>query len=298
MRYGKWLDENELPARLEALIRRGDSSIASKLVANICSKESFESFHRLNVPSDCKNFAHQELPEVIQSLCMREVSIPLAYSLLYLSYPPEIIVKSYRVIDALIKRYWITRHLRVKPLGEFLSNLANHISEQQVAPDTLVSLLRERILGFDASRDRLLDDDNFVASLAIQQDIDDTRAKHVLLSLAQYEARQRNQIFDPKTDGTLEHILPQDWPIQTSGWRHFSDETHQSFHKRLGNLMMLTRKENEDADQDAFSAKKMIYETSPWFPSSEIASYDKWDSDNILDRQIAMARKLTKVWSV
>ena len=301
VRYGKWLDENELPSYLEGLIRKGDAATAGRLVDEICSKESFQSFHRLRASNDCMNFTHRELPEVIGSLNTLEMGLPLAYTMLHMEFPVAIVVKNLRLIDAFIKRYWVTKEkLPIKGIGEFLCHLAQEITcgSNATPPENTHSLIRERMIGFDNTKDQLLNDRTFVSKLEIQQQINDKKAKHILLSMAQFESRRTNGIFDTSIDATIEHILPKDWPVKTSGWNHFDSETHQSNYRRLGNLMLLTGQENEECDQEAFAVKKMIYQRSVWYPSSEVSAFERWNIENIQARQKLIANKLLDVWKI
>ena len=90
----------------------------------------------------------------------------------------------------------------------------------------------------------------------------------------------------------LEHILPvtpsDDWKIDA--------DTAQTFHKRLGNMVLLRSKDNVKLGNGGFASKKKILSESPFKTTSETATSANWGPDEIKARQVKLADDAPKVW--
>lgn len=96
-------------------------------------------------------------------------------------------------------------------------------------------------------------------------------------------------------NNSIEHILPQSpselWEIE--------DDKVEKLSTRIGNLCLLERKLNKQAQNVTFEEKKHFYVQSV-FPStrSVAENYDRWDENAIGSRQADMARKAKSIWKL
>lgn len=89
----------------------------------------------------------------------------------------------------------------------------------------------------------------------------------------------------------IEHIMPVE-PVQ---W-NVTDEIHETYLWRLGNLMLLSGKFNKEASNKPFDEKKILYKDSKIEPNKQICEYTEWDSDQIEDRQRKLAEYAIEIW--
>lgn len=89
----------------------------------------------------------------------------------------------------------------------------------------------------------------------------------------------------------IEHIMP----VEPSQWK-VTEEIHETYLWRLGNLMLLSGKFNREASNKPFEEKKTKYERSKIEPNKQVSEYTKWESDQIEDRQKKLAEYAIKIW--
>lgn len=92
----------------------------------------------------------------------------------------------------------------------------------------------------------------------------------------------------------LEHVMP----LNPSPSWNLPEETIQAYSRRLGNMTLLDPTINGDLANKAFDEKALIYKTSPLLITQEIAGFSKWTSDEIEERQAALADDALKIWTI
>lgn len=92
---------------------------------------------------------------------------------------------------------------------------------------------------------------------------------------------------------TLEHILPEN---PSEEWNEIDSETASSYHKRLGNMILLTRKINSNIGNKGFKIKKTAFEDSKFELSKGVAKYIEWGPSQIDERQKFLAEIAVKAW--
>lgn len=92
----------------------------------------------------------------------------------------------------------------------------------------------------------------------------------------------------------VEHIMPQN----KEQWPEISNDQHEKYLWRLGNLCLLDGVLNESNSNRPFAAKKPTYVTSIIRPNSEISNYDTWEQNSIEDRQSKLAELAVNIWSI
>lgn len=126
--------------------------------------------------------------------------------------------------------------------------------------------------------------------------------KYVLLRLDSLLAANPGAAYAHKVI-TVEHVLPQH-PKKDSQWlSDFTDEQRAHWTHRLGNLLLLNRTKNSEAQNYDFEVKKAKYFTSskgvPLFAlTTQVLGYDKWTPDVIEHRHTQLTAKLAAEWGL
>ena len=79
-----------------------------------------------------------------------------------------------------------------------------------------------------------------------------------------------------------------DWKIDS--------ETAATFHKRIGNMVLLGAKDNVTLGNGIFDSKKKTLKDSPFTTTQDVGKQEKWDADEIRKRQLKLAEIAPKVW--
>lgn len=117
--------------------------------------------------------------------------------------------------------------------------------------------------------------------------------------------RQINRDADPElipnenTDAlNLEHVLPKNPTNIKKDWSAFTEETHNAYFKRIGNLTLMKTKINSDIGNGPFLGKKTFYKASELKITSQLDSYANWTSKEIEQRQNQFAELAIKAWNL
>ena len=101
---------------------------------------------------------------------------------------------------------------------------------------------------------------------------------------------------------TIEHILPQN-PTNRSEWETLfpSQQQREKYLHRIGNLVLLSRKKNSEAQNFDFKKKKAKYFTtktgvSPFALTTQVLNEQEWTPEVIQQWQQKRIDKLKKVW--
>ncbi len=100
---------------------------------------------------------------------------------------------------------------------------------------------------------------------------------------------------------SVEHVLPQK-PASNSEWtKWFPKELQGRYVHRLGNLVLLSRQKNNDANNYDFAKKKAVYffnhGVSPFVLTSYVTQVDKWTPEVVERRQRELVSRLTRYWN-
>lgn len=126
--------------------------------------------------------------------------------------------------------------------------------------------------------------------------------KYVLLRLDSILANDPGASYDHRTI-TVEHVLPQT-PREDSMWvRDFSDEERQYWTHRIGNLLLLNRRKNSQAQNYDFDKKKESYFTSKsgvavFALTTQVLNESVWTPEVIRRRHEALKSLLVKEWEL
>jgi Protein of unknown function (DUF1524) len=121
--------------------------------------------------------------------------------------------------------------------------------------------------------------------------------RYYLRALELYLKEDPNPAFvpseDPKAINT-EHILPitpgPDW--------HVDPDVAATYHKRLGNMVLLEAMKNTKIGNKSFYEKRQAFEESPYITTQEVLKYTDWGPEEIRKRQERLAVLAPKVWPI
>ncbi len=85
--------------------------------------------------------------------------------------------------------------------------------------------------------------------------------------------------------------------------KKFSGDLHDRYVYRLGNLVLLSRQKNQDANNYEFAKKKSVYFSnaqgaSPFALTSQVINTQEWTPEVVQRRQRELVNKLANHWKV
>lgn len=118
--------------------------------------------------------------------------------------------------------------------------------------------------------------------------------KYVFSKIEEYKFK--NEISPDSDLFNIEHILPES---ADESWGDFSQEEIDRAVYRIGNLTLLEKKLNKEADVKKFTEKLEIYSNSNSQLSQEIADcYEVWNESKISSRQKILAKEAKSIWRI
>lgn len=124
--------------------------------------------------------------------------------------------------------------------------------------------------------------------------------RYVLLRLDEMLAPDPGVAYDHKMI-TVEHVLPQN-PRSDSDWvRNFTDDEREQWTHKLGNLVLLNRAKNSQAQNYDFPTKKQRYfgganGIAVFAITQQVVHHDQWLPTTIQARQEELVTKLVNEW--
>ena len=138
----------------------------------------------------------------------------------------------------------------------------------------------------------IVDDENFCNNFKIWTGSNASKdtIRYILRKIHKYYDKS-NELNIDNSEVHIEHIMPQD----ASGW-DVSDEIHDSYLWRLGNLALLSGKFNKAISNLPFAAKKKVYAESKIDPNYELPNKSEWTPKEIEERQKKFAEIALEIW--
>ena len=120
-------------------------------------------------------------------------------------------------------------------------------------------------------------------------------ARYYLRSLEMKSNNKSESELIPNDDGTLnlEHILPR---TPGGAWNDIKPEISKAFYKRIGNMVLLSAKQNVALANKGFKEKRKIYKESELHLTADVARHSRWTPDEITSRQKSLAIIAVKTW--
>ncbi len=121
-------------------------------------------------------------------------------------------------------------------------------------------------------------------------------ARYYLRSLEQVVQRATYPWFVLNQDReamTLEHVLPEE---PEGNWPQFTAEEHAAHWRRIGNLCLLPKGENNDLRSARDKTKFVKYRDAPYELTRQISEVSRWTKETIVERQKGLAKLALKAW--
>ena len=100
---------------------------------------------------------------------------------------------------------------------------------------------------------------------------------------------------DDKEMITLEHILPEK---PEGNWPQFTKDEAAIYYRRIGNMVLHSKKVNSELKSGGFSEKRPRYEDCPYELTSQVGMMDKWTKELICERQGQLAQLAITAWPI
>ena len=132
-------------------------------------------------------------------------------------------------------------------------------------------------------------DEEFLAQFKLRRDMDAAISRYLLMRINNHLKGGH-----PIETTTLEHIMPQD----PSRWNLSAEEAEKFdlYIDRIGNLTILTAKDNSAIKNETFAKKQDFYRTEDLHINQSVLSATKWDSAAIENRQIELSQHILEIW--
>lgn len=135
-----------------------------------------------------------------------------------------------------------------------------------------------------------INDEVFLNAFNVYSDGGKTTIRFILKSINCFVDGETT-VIDDNQKVHIEHIMP----VKKGAWE-VSDEDHDEYLNRIGNLTLLGSEYNKKISNKRFDEKKEIYQTSSILITKDIVNYTHWDVDTIKDRQNKLANIAVKIW--
>lgn len=191
-----------------------------------------------------------------------------------------------KLLEVLIVRYQLVGGLRTGRLEIACANLARRIFCGDIS--TASSAFRDLA-------DIYPSDDDFQTAFTHKQERTNSKAQYILRHLETEERRLASKT-DAPPDMTVEHVLPKNPGEEWEGVIQDDRTIVSDCVYRLGNLCLLTAKENSRIGVCSFTQKKSLYAQSEVILTQKISDAVDWNRREIEKRQTRLAKLARAVW--
>lgn len=174
----------------------------------------------------------------------------------------------------------------------------NPNEQEDVYNKITLSILENSQFDIELFRPIYVDDRDFEQAFTSKEFKRNTRShKIVKYIFGNIEKKMfSNDIPEDSDIYTIEHVLPES---ADENWGYFSDEEISRCMYRIGNLVLLEKKLNQEAAVLPFEDKKVIFSRSNSKSTQKVASdYESWTESKIISRQKELARSAKSIWKL
>ena len=190
-----------------------------------------------------------------------------------------------KAVSIISLRYNIIGGLNPNEQEEAYNKVANEISSN-------------KIFDIKSLQSIYVQDDNFENDFSTKQFKNTSRNHKIVKYLfSKIELYLYKNEINPDSDiYTIEHVLPES---ADERWGDFSDEIINRSVYRLGNLTLLEKQLNREADTHQFEEKKRFYlQSNSELTKSIVQDYDIWNEAKIALRQKELAKHAKAIWTI
>jgi uncharacterized protein with ParB-like and HNH nuclease domain len=174
----------------------------------------------------------------------------------------------------------------------------NPNAQEEVYNSVALKINRDKSFNPQDFQEIYVNDFNFENDFSTKE-FKNTSRNHKIVKyiLSKIERYKFNKDIDSESDlFTFEHILPEN---ADDAWGEFTfDEINRSVY-RIGNLTLLEKKLNREADQKPYNDKKTYFLSSNCDITKSIPEhYETWNEDKLAARQRILAKDAKAIWKI
>jgi uncharacterized protein with ParB-like and HNH nuclease domain len=177
----------------------------------------------------------------------------------------------------------------------------NHLSQNAFEADDPLEYMDEYL----TTDGRFPSDDQFIRYFIQESFSRSDRTKYILSKIEEdHFGHGGKEVVESRYQVHIEHILPErPGKNLTKLWLEpfkISDDEHDDFKKRIGNLTLLEEDPNISASNRSLEKKQDYYteDETDFEMTHELKNKDKWDIEEIEERSQRLAEMASKVWSL
>lgn len=285
-----WNSEHQL-TREKELYREITHNVKNPLMSNnlLASLSKYAPiYHDLVNPEECAFFTDEKVIRNLRTLKILKASTfyPVIFSIIDRgdSFSNNDLIKVLdKIIDYVFRNFTIGGNVANSAEVVFVS-LANdiHVLNLNTA-DEICKIMS----------DKIITDQEFQDSFKIWEGTKSTKdtVRYILRRIYQNNPMNKEINMDNNVVH-IEHIMPDD----NKNWPEISDEEHDAYLWRLGNLTLLNSNVNIGISNNKFDDKKTHYTASKIEENIEIAKKAKWDISEIETRQDNLSKIALQLW--
>lgn len=247
-------------------------------------------YHDMVVPTENSSFSDSELVKVFKALKTLKASTfyPVILAMKKQSeFDEKDILKVAQKIECYVFRNFTVCGKTANSAEVYFAGIAKSIYDEKLTTaDDICDEIKKGIVSDDEFEDAFK---RWTGSKSAKETI-----RYMLRKIHQH-LDTANELNVDNTEVHIEHIMPED----KSKW-NISDDVHEAYLWRLGNLCLLSGTYNISISNKPFSDKQDIYDKSKIEPNSTIKNYlenGKWNGKAISDRQDKFAEYALKIWA-
>ena len=285
----------KLPAKKD-LFRtlKKDVAAADKVIAYIKDIARYAPvYNALQNPGDAfwKDYdygRYNACTDDLEVLGLYNIKTPLSLLMAsYYKYSPVEFNQVVKWITVISIRYNVICDKASSDQEKIYNNLAMEVNAGSCSFSELKAELKKRLYP---------DDEEFKYEFSTKRMPGQQSSKKILYLLRQIEKHSSGSGTEVPANITLEHVLPQN---PDNAWQeYFGLNAYNEAIQRLGNMALLSGKQNRDIGGADFSVKRNVLENSDYTINSKIAEYERWDIDAVNNHQKWLARQATAVWKI
>ncbi len=224
---------------------------------------------------------------------LRMFNVRQVYPLLMAAYrqlPEDEFTKLLKYSSIISFRYNVIGNMATNAQEKVYNEIAKMLSNKEIAGLNAILKIINKIYPSD---------DKFKADF-IEKELRTTQSRNkriVRYLLFEIEKHVSGNDYDFDSDKyNIEHVMPENLG---EGWDHISDQEHEHFLYKIGNMTILKTAQNRKIGNFTFDEKRAIYQNSEFSITNRIALENSyWDGERINTHQNWLANQAKAIWKI
>ncbi len=234
-----------------------------------------------------QEISYREAKQYLNTLRIFNIKQPFTILMTaFFAFSPTEFVKLCQYIMVLSIRYNVICHLSPSEQEQKYNQIAIKIHEQELKRASHVK-------NNNLFKKLYPDDNTFSNTFEFHKMPSRQTPKKIRFILATIENHLGNHVSENEI--SLEHVCPYN-PNET--WIETFGEGYEEVKDRLGNMLLLSKRTNQDIDTKSFQQKRAIYADSGFKLAEKVASYEEWNKQSVDDFQNWMAKQAIEIWKI